>query len=213
MLTPCNDVLCGLQEWPPFCLSIGEVDIVCFERVGAANLREFDLVFVKRDYDELPIRICSIPRSCLDNIKLWLSTLSPPVVWYDSNMNMAWANVMKHVTTNFGDFVEEGGWNGLFAGGAEDGSDESQGGSGSDFSGHEGDANASSDAAESDDFDAMDEEEDDDDESCEEESDDGKSWDELDREAEQADRRRDVATRQTAVASEQAPIAKRTRRR
>merc|ERR1719188_2367562 len=64
-LCPGSRTLCALQEWPPFCLDFADVDIVVFERVQM-NLREFDVVFVLKDYEQPPIRITTIPQHHLD---------------------------------------------------------------------------------------------------------------------------------------------------
>jgi len=116
-LCPCKNVLAALQEWPPFCLDLSEIDVVVFER-AIMTLREFDIVFVKKDYDQMPIRITTIPQSSLDTIKSWLASIE--AVWYACSMNMQWALVMKDITKDLKLFVENGGWDQWFSGTAAD---------------------------------------------------------------------------------------------
>uniref|UniRef100_A0A7S1PY18 FACT complex subunit n=1 Tax=Alexandrium catenella TaxID=2925 RepID=A0A7S1PY18_ALECA len=186
-LTPCKGALVALQEWPPFCLSLSEVDIVVFER-AIMTLREFDIVFVKRDYEQLPVRITTIPTGNMDTIKRWLGDIQ--AVWYSCSMNMQWAMVLKEVNKDTGDFIENGGWDPWFVGNAaSDSGEEDDDESDFDASGaNDGDDSDAGDDSD-DDFSAEPDEESSD-PASEEES--GMSWDELEKEAERADRKRDV---------------------
>lgn len=196
-LSFCKHSLVGLQEWPPVCIDLSEVDIVVFER-AVVNLREFDMVLVKKNYDEMPVRITTIPKNNLDSFKRWFGQLN--MIWYVCSMNMQWAAVMKEVTSNLPDFLELGGWDQWFArSGGESDSDT-------------GDAQASSDFCSDDDDDDNDDDDDDDngqdnaadsDVSAEQDEDtgddadgdatddDGMDWDELAAEAERDDRKRE----------------------
>jgi len=193
-LCPCRRSLVSLQEWPPFCLDLADVDIVVFERL-IISLREFDIVFVKKDYDQLPVRITTIPSNQLDKIKAWLAQIE--VVWYSCGMNMQWQLVMKEITKDLNSFVENGGWEQWFG---------STGGDSEGESGAEDPDDGESDYKEDDD---EPEEEDDDDlggddgesdfsadpddeesDPASEDEEDGLSWDELEKEAERSDRKR-----------------------
>ena len=194
---PCRDCLISVSEWPPFVLTIEDIDIVYFERVSF-GLRNFDMVFVFKDYSKLPARVSSIPVDTLVPIKQWLGELS--ITWYEGPTNMNWGNVLKEVQKDKEGFVEGGGWEGWF-GEAESG-DESEDEDdsefeeeGSEFDGESGDEEESDDEVDSDD-------EDDDssyansDESGSEGSLDsdeseGLDWDELERKAAKSDSKKE----------------------
>jgi len=203
-LSPCKSALVALQEWPPFCMSLSDVDIVVFER-AIMTLREFDIVFVKKDYDQLPIRITTIPQTNLDRIKAWLGDIQ--AVWYACSMNMQWQMVMKEICKDTKGFVENGGWDQWF-GGADDESESNEEGGEDDESDYKG-----SDASDDDDDDfAGDDGESDfsaepDEDSSEADDDDeeGMSWDELEREAERSDRKREVEKRDGGGGRSQPP--------
>jgi nucleosome binding factor SPN SPT16 subunit len=118
---PCRDCLVSVSEWPPFVLTIEEVDIVYFERVSF-GLRNFDMVFVYKDYSKTPARVSSIPVEALVPIKQWLGELSIP--WYEGPTNMNWNNVLKEVLKDKVAFVEAGGWEGWFGEAESDEDDE-----------------------------------------------------------------------------------------
>lgn len=202
-LCPCAHALVGLQEWPPFVLSVADIDIVVFERVSNLSLREFDLVFVKKDFEETPIRITTIPRDKINILKAWITGLD--IVWYETPMNMQWQMVMKEITKNAADFVDGGGWDSWFGGqsGSEDEDDQEE----SDWDDGEGDVQDQEDDDNISEDDSGGEDASDDEGSeFEGESDaDGMSWDELEEAADKADRRGD-AERRHAVP--QAPAAR-----
>lgn len=118
---PCRDCLVSVSEWPPFVMTIEEVDIVYFERVSF-GLRNFDMVFVFKDYGRTPMRVSAIPIESLVPIKQWLGELSIP--WYEGPTNMNWNNVLKEVLKDKAGFVEAGGWEGWFGDAEEDSDDE-----------------------------------------------------------------------------------------
>jgi nucleosome binding factor SPN SPT16 subunit len=117
---PCRDCLVSVSEWPPFVLTIEDVDIVYFERVSF-GLRNFDMVFVFKDYSKAPSRVSSIPIDALVPIKQWLGELAIP--WYEGPTNMNWNNVLKEIIKDKAGFVDAGGWEGWF-GDAQGESDE-----------------------------------------------------------------------------------------
>jgi nucleosome binding factor SPN SPT16 subunit len=108
---PCRDCLISVSEWPPFVLTIEDIDIVYFERVSF-GLRNFDMVFVFKDYTKTPSRVSSIPVDTLVPIKQWLGELS--ITWYEGPTNMNWNNVLKEVQKDKEGFIEAGGWEGWF---------------------------------------------------------------------------------------------------
>lgn len=52
MLQPTPKCLINVIETPFFVLTLSEVDIACFERMLPRQVRNFDLVFVNKDYDK-----------------------------------------------------------------------------------------------------------------------------------------------------------------
>merc|ERR1712100_610000 len=81
---------------------------VVFERLSY-SLREFDMVFVQKDYDAPVIKINTIPMKDVEMIRRWLGEMS--LVWYQSNLNLAWPKLMKQILSDGGlkGFVEAGG--------------------------------------------------------------------------------------------------------
>ena len=196
---PCRDCLVSVSEWPPFVLTIEEVDIVYFERVSF-GLRNFDMVFVSKDYSKTPARVSSIPVDTLVPIKQWLGELSIP--WYEGPTNMNWTNVLKEVLKDKAGFVEAGGWEGWFGDAEEESEDDDEdseyedeeseygsedvdeeGGSDEDASEGSGDgdsdessyANSDSDASEA---------------SLESQESEGLDWDELEKRASKSDKKK-----------------------
>jgi len=197
---------------------------VVFER-ALIQLREFDMTFIMKNYDQLPVRICTVPTQQIDAMKRWLHEIE--IVWYVCAMNMQWPLVMKEVTKDLNAFVEGGGWDVWFAEGGDSESGSGGGDEESDWDdgGDDSDDDAGGDDSESDadlDDDGSDESA-----SCAG-SDEGMDWDELEEVAERQDRRgarerevegrersrsRDAPKRGLAGgASTRAPPAKRGRR-
>lgn len=67
--TPWYKILFVLQ--PPFVVSLDEVELIHFERVQF-HLKNFDMVFVYKDYSKKTAMINSIPMNMLDHVKDWL---------------------------------------------------------------------------------------------------------------------------------------------
>ena len=78
ILTPKNQIWqfaffssprCLLQ--PPFVVSLEDVELVHFERVQF-QLKNFDMVFIFKDYARKVAMINSVPMTMLDHVKEWL---------------------------------------------------------------------------------------------------------------------------------------------
>merc|ERR1719237_773587 len=82
------------------------------------------MVFISKDYNQMPLRITTIPRNFVKGIRAWLMDME--VVWYNCSMNMAWQNVMKEITRDPVDFVEKGGWDVWFMGSDESGASDEE---------------------------------------------------------------------------------------
>ena len=65
----CCTVACVLQ--PPFVVCLEDVEIVHFERVSL-QLKNFDMVFIFKDYHRKISMINSIPMTQLEHVKEWL---------------------------------------------------------------------------------------------------------------------------------------------
>ncbi|XP_069114488.1 LOW QUALITY PROTEIN: FACT complex subunit SPT16-like [Argopecten irradians] len=71
LLQPTSGCVVNFVEWPPFVISLEEVECIHFERVQF-HLKNFDMVFVFKDYSRKVAMINSIPMNVLDNVKEWL---------------------------------------------------------------------------------------------------------------------------------------------
>lgn len=71
LLQPTSGSLVNLTEWPPLVISLEDVELVHFERVQF-HLRNFDMIFVFKDYNKKIAMINAIPMNMLDHVKEWL---------------------------------------------------------------------------------------------------------------------------------------------
>ena len=62
-------VICCVQ--PPFVVSLEDTELVHFERVSF-QLKNFDIVFIFKDYSRKVAMINSVPMTMLDHVKEWL---------------------------------------------------------------------------------------------------------------------------------------------
>ncbi|KYQ92358.1 FACT complex subunit SPT16 [Tieghemostelium lacteum] len=106
-IQPSLHCLSSVFETPFFVLSLDEIEIACFERL-IRSLRNFDLVFIFKDYSKIPIRINTIPREHYEGIKEWLD--SADIKFYTTEKNYAWKKVMENVRADIRKFHEDGGW-------------------------------------------------------------------------------------------------------
>lgn len=194
-LMPTSSALVSVTEFPPFVVTLEEVEFVMLERVSL-SIRTFDMVFVFKDYTKKPSMVNSIPSTSLELVKEWL--LSCDLFYAEGTKSLNWPKLMKTILDNPEGFLEEGGWS--FISPEEDTDedeensdeeDENYAPSESELSG-DGDEDVSG-------GDSSGDEEDDEDEDweAEEESDrpeslasdesEGKDWDELEEEAKRED--------------------------
>ncbi|MBW01061.1 FACT complex subunit SPT16, partial [Eschrichtius robustus] len=71
LLQPTSSALVNATEWPPFVVTLDEVELIHFERVQF-HLKNFDMVIVYKDYSKKVTMINAIPVASLDPIKEWL---------------------------------------------------------------------------------------------------------------------------------------------
>ncbi|PVD20893.1 hypothetical protein C0Q70_19056 [Pomacea canaliculata] len=189
LLQPTSGCLVNLTEWPPFVVSLEDVEIVHFERVQF-HLKNFDMVFIFKDYHRKVAMINSVPMTMLDHVKEWLNSCD--IRYTEGVQSLNWAKIMKTITDDPDGFFDNGGW--TFLDPESEGEEEEE------------------ETEEEDDYRPSDEETGDD-ESSEEDSDDsnwedeedsaseeelgsseesGKDWDELEEEARKADREKEL---------------------
>ncbi|TRY65512.1 hypothetical protein DNTS_021734 [Danionella cerebrum] len=185
LLQPTSSSLCNVTEWPPFVVTLDEVELVHFERVQF-HLKNFDVVIVYKDYNKKVTMINAVPINSLDPIKEWLNSCD--LKYTEGIQSLNWTKIMKTIVDDPEGFFEQGGWSFL--------DPESEGSGAEDDSESEMEDETFNPSA-----DEEEEEEEDSDEDyssvtedsdysaslgSEEES--GKDWDELEEEARKADR-------------------------
>ena len=183
---PCRDCLVAVSEWPPFIFTLKDIEMVYFERVSF-GLRNFDIVFVHKDFSKVPMRISAIPTQSLDQIKAWLCELD--IVFYEGPTNMNWGNILKEVNKDKKGFAEAGGWEAWF--GESSGSeDEEEDDEDSEFDEEDDDSDEEfEESDDSDDESLVTEDSDDESEaSLDSEESEGLDWDELEEKAAKADK-------------------------
>lgn len=71
LLQPTSGSLVNLTEWPPFVITLEDVELVHFERVQF-HLRNFDMIFVFKNYNQKVAMVNAIPMNMCDHVKEWL---------------------------------------------------------------------------------------------------------------------------------------------
>ena len=71
MSTELHGLVLSLASQPPFVVSLDETELVHFERVSF-HLKNFDMIFIFKDYSRKPAMINAIPMNQLDHVKDWL---------------------------------------------------------------------------------------------------------------------------------------------
>ncbi|ANB15737.1 chromatin-remodeling protein SPT16 [Sugiyamaella lignohabitans] len=174
---PTTDCLVQLIDPPFLVVTLQDIEVAHLERVQF-GLKQFDLVFVYKDFTKPVTHINSIPMSQLDSVKDWLNEMDIPL--YEGPVNLNWATIMKTVLADPHEFFKGGGWSFL--------STESDGESGAEESEEESEFEVSDEEPEDEEEeedDYSDEDSEDYDGSEEEES--GEDWDELDAKAQRED--------------------------
>lgn len=184
-IVPTSTCLVELIETPFVVITLNEIEIVNLERVGLGQ-KNFDMTIVFKDFKRDVMRIDSIPTSSLDGIKEWLDTTD--LKYYESRLNLNWRQILKTITDDPEQFIEDGGWEFLNLEASDSDSDNSQ----ESDQGYEPSDVQSDTGSEDEDEDSeslVESEDDEEDDSNEEdEEDEGKTWEELEREASNADR-------------------------
>ena len=161
LCVPTRDCLVQLIDPPYLVVTLEEIEIAHLERVQF-GLKNFDLVFVFKDFNKPVVHINTIPVELLEDVKSWLTDVDIPIS--EGQMNLNWVQIMKTVLADPYQFFIDGGWAFLTGQGESDEEEESD-----DYSGSDDDGSGGGD------------DDDDDSES-------GEDWDALERKAAKADR-------------------------
>ncbi|KAH8671213.1 FACT complex subunit spt-16 [Xylariales sp. PMI_506] len=179
---PTTDCLIQVTEPPFLVVTLEDVEIAHLERVQF-GLKNFDLVFVFKDFSRPPAHINTIPVESLEDVKEWLD--SSDIAYTEGPLNLNWPTIMKTVTADTHGFFADGGWS--FLANESDDEQEEEEEEESAFEISEDELDEASESSEEDsDFDsnasdeASDEDGSDDDE--------GEDWDEMEKKAKRKDR-------------------------
>lgn len=182
-IQPTTDCLIQVVEPPFMVLTLEDIEVAHLERVQF-GLKNFDLVFVFKDYTKAPYHINTIPVEQLEDVKDWLD--NSDILFSEGPYNLSWPTIMKTVTADTHQFFQDGGWSFLQPDSDEDGGSEEE----SEESAFEIDDDELDEASESSEEDSdygsnvSDEEED----SEMDSEDEGEDWDELEKKAKKRDR-------------------------
>ncbi|GLB35147.1 putative fact complex subunit spt16 [Lyophyllum shimeji] len=190
-LQPTTECLVHLTDPPFLVVTLADIEIASLERVQY-GLKQFDLVFIFKDFTKPPLHINSIQSSQMDDVKNWLDSVDIPMS--EGPVNLNWGPIMKHINENPYEFFQGGGWSFLGgAGGAE--SDRSEGSeSESEFEADEEEL-AETESTEESDYEDSDVGSDSDEEYGDEDESEGEDWDELERKAAKSDMKRAEAAK------------------
>lgn len=181
LLLPTTECLVQLIDPPFLVVPLNDLELAHLERVSF-GLKQFDMVLIYKDYTRPVTHINSIPMVQLDSVKDWLTETSVP--FYEGQVNLNWATIMKTVTTDPHEFFKSGGWSFL--------STESDEGSDGEESPEESEFEVSDEEPEDESEEDYSEEGsdfDDDSEPASEDEESGEDWDELESKARREDAR------------------------
>lgn len=116
-LLPTMNCLTALEDTPPLCIPMSEVEVANCERVSF-GLKEFDLALVYKDLSKPVLRIDAIPIKLLSKVRQWLDEAN--ILTYETGHNMLWKDLLKTIQANPKLFYENGGWSFLAGDQVED---------------------------------------------------------------------------------------------
>merc|ERR1719228_1379778 len=108
LLQPTSSCLVNLTTWPPFVTTLEDVELVHFERVQL-SLKNFDMVFIFKDYSKKIAMVTAIPMTMLDHVKEWLNSCD--IKYTEGVQSLNWGKIMKTIVDDPEGFFESGGWN------------------------------------------------------------------------------------------------------
>ncbi|KAH6665916.1 FACT complex subunit SPT16 [Plectosphaerella plurivora] len=182
-IQPTTDCLMQVVEPPFMVLTLEDIEVCHLERVQF-GLKNFDMVFIFKDFTRSPYHVNTIPVEFLDGVKEFLD--SSDIAYSEGPLNLNWPTIMKTVNADTHQFFLDGGWSFLQAesddeGGGDDEEEESN----FEISDEELDE-ASESSEEGSDYGSNVSDEEEDAELSDE--DEGEDWDELEEKAKKRDR-------------------------
>lgn len=182
---PTTDCLVQLVEPPFLVINLEEIEICILERVQF-GLKNFDMVFVYKDFNKPVTHVNTVPIESLDFLKQWLTDMDIP--YTVSSINLNWSTIMKSLQEDPHQFFLDGGWSFLAMGSDDEASDESEEEI-SEYEASEEEPEDESALSEEDEYsDEQFSDEGSEVESADGESEEGEDWDELEQKAAKADR-------------------------
>jgi nucleosome binding factor SPN SPT16 subunit len=182
-IQPTTDCLIQVVEPPFMVLTIDDIELAHLERVQF-GLKNFDMVFVFKDFTRAPYHINTIPVEFLEQVKDFLD--SSDIAFSEGPLNLNWPTIMKTVNNDPHHFFADGGWSFLQAESDDEGENESE-----EESAFEMDDDELDDASESEeesDFSGSNASDDDDGDAELDSDEEGEDWDELEKKAKKRDR-------------------------
>ena len=86
------------------------------------GLKNFDMVFVYKEFNRPPAHVNTIPVESLDRVKEWLDSVD--IAFTEGPLNLNWQTIMKTVSTDPHSFFKEGGWSFLTQDSDDEGGEE-----------------------------------------------------------------------------------------
>lgn len=123
MVQPTTDAVVQLTEPPFTVVTLSEIEVAHLERVQF-GLKNFDLVFVFKDFHRLPVHINTIPVESLEGVKDWLDSVD--IAFTEGPLNLNWGAIMKTVISDPHGFFQDGGWSFLAAESDDEGGEEEE---------------------------------------------------------------------------------------
>merc|ERR1712079_36509 len=124
LLQPTSSCLVNLTQWPPFVITLEDIQLVHFERVQF-QLKNFDMVFIFKDYSKKVMMVTAVPMTMLDHVKEWLNSVD--IKYTEGVQSLNWGKIMKTIIDDPEGFFESGGWSFLDPNsGSEDEKDEDE---------------------------------------------------------------------------------------
>ena len=118
---PTRDCLVQLIDLPFLVITLEEVEVAHLERVQF-GLKNFDLVFIFKDFSRPVVHVSTIPMESLEDVKAWLTDVDIP--YSEGPVNLNWPTIMKTIQSDPYGFFQDGGWS--FLGGGEDDEEEEE---------------------------------------------------------------------------------------
>ena len=189
-MQPTSSCLVNLTSWPPFCVTLEEVELCHFERVSF-SMKNFDMVFIFKDYSKKICMVTAIPMTMLDHVKEWLNSCD--IKYTEGLQSLNWGKIMKTIVEDPEGFFDSGGWNFLDPeSGDEDEDDDDDSDEDQTFNADDDDSGEEEEDEDSDeDFSDSDASEDDFSEELDSDESSGKDWSDLEAEAAEDDRYRE----------------------